>query len=52
MKDRDKDKLVVWKDVYKKLVEDSKFLEALHSAGVGNWDGYEHAQEIAEANHD
>jgi len=47
-KDKDSDKIVVWKETYKKLVEDSKFLESLRDAGVDNWDGYGYAQDLME----
>lgn len=40
--------ITITKKEYKKLVEDSAFLDALSAAGVDNWDGYDHAQEILE----
>lgn len=30
----------------KDLTEDARFLWALEAAGVDNWEGYEHAQEL------
>jgi len=42
-KDKDSDKITVWKDVYKQLVWDSQFLEALEVEGVDNWEGYANA---------
>ena len=44
-KDKDKDKIVVWKRTYKQLVEDSRFLQCLEEAGVDNWDGYADAMD-------
>jgi hypothetical protein len=37
------------KNEYDELLEDSKFLAALRSAGVDNWDGYDFAIEIFES---
>lgn len=34
-------------EIYK-LREETQFLDALRAAGVDNWDGYQHAQEIME----
>ncbi len=33
---------------YKKLLDDSRLLDALRAAGVDNWDGYDYAQELLE----
>ncbi len=33
------------KKIYDGLVEDQEFLEALQSAGVDNWEGYDMARE-------
>lgn len=33
---------------YRLLVEADELLSALYAAGVDGWEGYEHAQEIAE----
>ena len=38
------DKVEIDKDEYDELVSDQRFLNALFSAGVDNWDGYEEAQ--------
>ncbi len=40
------EKVTISKEEYDRLKEDSEFLEALHAAGVNNWDGYEIAQEM------
>ena len=32
--------------VYKQLLRDSEFLDALQACGVDNWDGYEDAQDM------
>ena len=42
------EKVEVDKEVYEELVSDQKFLNALISAGVDNWDGYEEAQQMME----
>ena len=42
----DEDEVVLSKEKYDSLVEDSLFLEALQSAGVDNWEGYSYACEI------
>ena len=31
---------------YDQLLDDSERLQALNAAGVDNWEGFEHAQEI------
>lgn len=38
--------------LYKKLLEDSEFLDALRAAGVDNWEGYSYAFELLETNRD
>lgn len=40
--------VVLTKEEYDKLVEDSEFLQALRNAGVDNWDGYSYALEELE----
>ena len=40
------DCIVISIDMYKKLCEDQRFLDALKSAGVDNWDGWDHAIDI------
>ena len=42
----DEDEVVLSKEKYDSLVEDSLFLEALQAAGVDNWEGYSYACEI------
>ena len=42
------DTITITVEEYEKLQFDSKFLSALESAGVDNWDGYEVAQEQME----
>lgn len=40
-----KDNLIISKEEYIKLINDSNFLRCLESAGVDNWDGYDIAGE-------
>lgn len=35
--------VTISKKLYDRLLKDSEFLGALHSAGVDNWDGYHYA---------
>lgn len=35
--------VTILKTDYNRLIDDSGFLDALHAAGVDNWDGYEEA---------
>lgn len=42
----ERETVTIFKDVFNRLCEDAKFLEALRAAGVDNWQGYEYAQEI------
>lgn len=37
------DKILVDREEYDKLLEDSEFLDRLYAAGVDNWEGYENA---------
>jgi len=41
--------VIITQEEYDKLVDDSKFLEALMAAGVDNWDGYDYAIELLQA---
>ena len=41
-----KDTVTIPKSEYETLLDASKFLDALRTAGVDNWDGYEIAQDI------
>ncbi len=47
MNDNDSTTTVLTSD-YDKLLEESRFLDALRAAGVDNWDGYDEAQTILE----
>jgi hypothetical protein len=38
--------ITITRKEYESLVADSDFLEALQSAGVDNWSGYDYALEI------
>lgn len=38
--------VIISKADYEGMVEDSRFLESLQSAGVDNWQGYSYACEI------
>lgn len=38
--------ITISKEEYESLLENSKKLEALESAGVDNWQGYDYAMEI------
>ncbi len=40
------DMVYVTEDVYMKLLDADRFLDALIATGVDNWDGYKHAHEI------
>jgi hypothetical protein len=40
------DLITITKAEYDSLVEDANWLRCLESAGVDNWTGYDHAQEI------
>ena len=40
--------VTISKEEYQELLENSQFLSALQAAGVDNWDGYEHAQDIVD----
>lgn len=42
----EEDNVVLSKEEYESLLEDSLFLEALQGAGVDNWEGYSYACEI------
>jgi hypothetical protein len=42
----DVENVILTKEEYESLLEDSLFLEALQSAGVDNWEGYSYACEI------
>lgn len=42
----DEETVVISKEEYESLLEDSLFLEALQGAGVDNWEGYSYACEI------
>lgn len=38
--------ITITKKEYESLLEDSKWLQALNSAGVDNWGGYDYAREL------
>ena len=38
--------ITIPKHIYDNLVSDADWLHALEAAGVDNWEGFEHAQEI------
>ena len=40
------DNITIPRHVYDALVVDQTLLQALESAGVDNWDGYEYAMEL------
>lgn len=42
--------ITIPKSEYDQLIKDSEFLEALRSAGVDNWEGYDFAFEILKEN--
>lgn len=42
----DKEMVMITKEEYESLLEDSAWLNALESAGVDNWNGYDYAREI------
>lgn len=42
------DTITISKEEYNRLNENERFLCALQAAGVDNWDGYDHAQDIME----
>ena len=44
----DEQTVTITQSEYDSLLEDSRFLNALRSAGVDNWEGYEIAQEMVE----
>lgn len=44
----EKEQITIPVDEYAKILDDSKFLQALMAAGVDSWEGYEHAQEIVD----
>lgn len=52
MKETKEETVTIPKENYDALCEDSDFLEALRSAGVDNWEGYEIAQEIFQEDED
>lgn len=39
------DMVTIPREHYEALINDSDFLDALHIAGVDNWDGYEEVKE-------
>ncbi len=41
-----REKILVDKEEYEKLLEDSEWLRCLEAAGVDNWEGYDYAQEL------
>jgi hypothetical protein len=43
------EEITITKEEYEKLVEDSKVLDALRRCGVDNWEGYDEAMELIEA---
>jgi hypothetical protein len=48
----DEETVVVPLIVYKRLMDNEKFLNALEAAGVDNWSGYVYAQDIYEGKYD
>lgn len=40
------DEVIISREEYETLLKDQRFLDALHSCGVDNWDGYEEAQDM------
>lgn len=44
----DSEKVTIAREEYDHLVRRDAFLSALQAAGVDNWEGYSHAQEIFE----
>lgn len=40
--------VTILKSVYKRLLQDSHFLDALRSCGVDNWEGYSDACQMVE----
>jgi hypothetical protein len=38
--------VIITKEEYESLLEDSKFLLCLQGAGVDNWQGYDYAREM------
>jgi len=42
----DEETITILKDEYDELMAERKFLRCLNDAGVDNWEGYEHAQEM------
>jgi hypothetical protein len=44
--------MTITRKEYESLVADSNFLEALQSAGVDNWSGYDYAHEILNGSED
>jgi len=47
-----KELITIEKDYYDSLVEDSKKLGCLESAGVDNWSGYGYAMDLLESDED
>ena len=43
--------VTITKGEYEDLLSDVEFLGCLQAAGVDNWGGYEHAQEMMEERH-
>ena len=46
------DNITIPRHIYDSLMEDSKFLNALRSAGVDNWEGYDYAFDILREDED
>lgn len=42
------DTVTISRKMYEELIESQRWLTALKSAGVDNWDGYDFAKEILE----
>jgi hypothetical protein len=40
--------VIITREEYDKLLEDSRMLRALENAGVDNWEGFQHAVEECE----
>ena len=40
--------VLVKKEEYKELLDESRFLHALQAAGVDNWEGYSYAYDLLE----
>ncbi len=41
--------VVITKSEYESLLEDSKWLRCIENAGVDNWDGFDYARELFNA---